>query len=456
MVSTARDVTVDARFTEKQVSLAKRYELYTPEQLLTHLDQERADLDQRIASNRDRIVGLKETCEQLVHMMDGMSDEILSLLRSIDKVSRLPEDGMGAWNGKSFIRLTMHTPDETERQVTLRALLTEIVDSRRASSRTALDTDAASLVRLIADRLVCDKLIRVRILKPTVVRTETYEDVEMLRHYSGGEGVTVAILMYLTIVQMRAQHQHSTRRLQDAGFLLLDNPFGKCNREDLVRMHVHLAQQLRVQLIVMTGIRDPIILLSYPRRLWGTWFTVSPAWIYGIQWLPSAPWMAYLDRDRGFIKKAYDDMNREFDAQEEKEAAKKPGYAKKRAEIKSHGGELGSYHLGFVMQADPQWAVEQLDKLWAEPGDKVAHNMWMANIYYEASALRDLDRADFTSHGTSPTSMVFANDATKKRTFIAWNPTAKPQSVTFYGGAKPLTKLEVPAHSMASTSLPSR
>lgn len=266
-LNTAREVTVDARFTEKQVSLAKRYELYTPEQLLTHLDQERADLDQRIASNRDRIVGLKETREQLVHMMDGMSDEILSLLRSIDKVSRLPEDGMGAWNGKSFIRLTMHTPDETERQVTLRALLTEIVDSRRASSRTALDTDAASLVRLIADRLVCDKLIRVRILKPTAVRTETYEDVEMLRHYSGGEGVTVAILMYLTIVQMRAQHQHSTRRLQDAGFLLLDNPFGKCNREDLVRMHVHLAQQLRVQLIVMTGIRDPIILLSYPRRL---------------------------------------------------------------------------------------------------------------------------------------------------------------------------------------------
>ena len=73
--------------------------------------------------------------------------------------------------------------------------------------------------------------------------------------------------MYLTIVQMRAQHQHSARRLQDAGFLLLDNPFGKCNREDLVRMRVQLAHQLRAQLIVMTGIRDPIILLSYPRRL---------------------------------------------------------------------------------------------------------------------------------------------------------------------------------------------
>ena len=187
--------------------------------------------------------------------------------------------------------------------------------------------------------------------------------------------------------------------------------------------------------------------------VWGTWFTASPAWIYGIQWLPSAPWMTYLDRDRTFIKKVYADMNREFAAHEEKEAAKKPGYAKKSADIKSHDGELGSYHLGFVMQADPQFAVEQIDKLWTEPGDKIAHNMWMANIYYEASALREIGRADFTCHGSSPTSMVYANDAKRTRTFIAWNPTAKPQTVVFYEGAKPLGKLKVPAHSLAGSSI---
>ncbi len=186
--------------------------------------------------------------------------------------------------------------------------------------------------------------------------------------------------------------------------------------------------------------------------VWGTWFTASPAWIYGIQWLPSAPWMAYLDRDRTFIKKVYADMNREFEAHEEKEAAKKPGYTKKPADIKSHDGELASYHLGLVMQADPQFAVDQMDRLWTESGEKIAHNMWMANIYYEACALREIGRADFAFHGSSPTSMVYANDAKKTRTFIAWNPTAKPQTVLFYEGAKPLGKLEVPARSMAGSS----
>ncbi len=184
--------------------------------------------------------------------------------------------------------------------------------------------------------------------------------------------------------------------------------------------------------------------------VWGTWFTASPAWIYGIQWLPSAPWSAFYDRDPKLIQKIYADMNREFTAFEEKEAAKKPGYTPKPADIASHGGELGSYHLGFIMHADPQFALEQLDKLWPLPGDKIAHNAWMANIYYEAAALRELGRADFTIHGSSPTSMAYTNAAKKTRTFIAWNPTAKPQTVTFYQGTKPLVKLEVPPHGIAS------
>jgi hypothetical protein len=265
-LKTAREVTTNERFGGK-VSLAKRFEAYTDDSLLGELTQIRSDLDQRIASNRDRLTGLKQTREQLVHMMNGLADEILALLKSIAKVSRLPEEGMGVWSGKPFIKMSFHQPDEPERQVALRGLLEELIELRRSRNNDVPDTDASGLMRLIADRLVCDKRVHVQILKPTPVRTDTYEDVEMLRHYSGGEGVTVAILMYLTIVQLRAQNVQSSRRLQDAGFLLLDNPFGKCNREDLVRMQVQLAEQLRVQLIVLTGLREPVIMMSYPRRV---------------------------------------------------------------------------------------------------------------------------------------------------------------------------------------------
>jgi hypothetical protein len=263
----ARAIVTDARFTEKKLGLAKRFESYTDEGLLSDVEQLHSDLEQRIAVNRDRLTGVKETREQLIHMMDGLADEILSLLRSIEKVSRLPEDGMGAWSGKPFIRLSFHQPDASERQIALRQLLEEVIELRRGKSNLLPDTDATGLLELIADRTVCDKRIQVQILKPTPTRTDSYENVELLRHYSAGEGVTVAILIYLTIVQLRAQSLQNSRRLQDAGFLLLDNPFGKCNRADLVQMHVQLAEQLRVQLIVLTGLREPVIMMSYPRRI---------------------------------------------------------------------------------------------------------------------------------------------------------------------------------------------
>jgi endoglucanase Acf2 len=176
--------------------------------------------------------------------------------------------------------------------------------------------------------------------------------------------------------------------------------------------------------------------------VWGTWFTASPAWIYGIQWLPSGPPAAFYDRDRNFIKKTYADLTRELEAFEEKEAAKKPGYKKKPTDIKSLGGELASYHLGFVMHADAPWVCEQLANLPDDP--------WLANIHYQARALRDLGRVDWTCHGTSPTAMVYVNAG--KRTFIAWNPSSKPQSVQFLESGKLLVKLEVAPHSVASTT----
>ena len=190
--------------------------------------------------------------------------------------------------------------------------------------------------------------------------------------------------------------------------------------------------------------------------VWGTWFTASPAWIYGIQWLPSGPHAAFYDRQPDFIKRTCAEVEREQTAFEEKEAAKKTGTTPKPVEIKTLGGELGSYHLGFLMHADAPRVIAELDQLWAEPGDKVAHNEWMTGIYYQASALAELGRADFAAHGNTATSMVYANAAKKNRTLVAWNPTAKPQTVQFFEGTKPLGKLEVAPHSIASTSAPAR
>lgn len=183
--------------------------------------------------------------------------------------------------------------------------------------------------------------------------------------------------------------------------------------------------------------------------VWGTWFTASPAWIYGIQWLPFGPWMAFYDRDPKLIKRVYADLVRELDAFETREAARKPGAVKKGTGIKALGGELGAYHLGFFMHADPAWVCNQLDALWNEPGDKVAHNEWMAAIYYQAHALKSLGRVDWSVRADNPTAMVYFDESTRSRTFVAWNPTGTERAVAFFVDGNPLGRMTVPPRSLA-------
>jgi len=184
--------------------------------------------------------------------------------------------------------------------------------------------------------------------------------------------------------------------------------------------------------------------------VWGTWFTASPSWIYGIQWLPSGPGMAFYDRDPQLINRVYADLVRELDSFETKEAAKKPGTSKKGTDIKAQGGELGSYHLGFNMHSNPQWVMEQLDMLWKESGDKVAHNEWMAGIYYQSHSLRQLGRVDWSVHADSATATAYTHPETKNRTFVAWNPTDKERTVTYSEAGKPIGQAVVPPRGLVS------
>jgi len=161
-------------------------------------------------------------------------------------------------------------------------------------------------------------------------------------------------------------------------------------------------------------------------KLYGTYFSGDPAWIYAIQWLPASPALSYLVRDRDFARKCYANMIRDFEAKE-----KKPGT------IKQFGPGLGSVMLGYVHMYDPAWAALQLDTLWAEPGDKVAHEASeMAIMYYLAHSTRMLGQVDWACHTSSPTSMVYIDPGTGARSYVVWNPQPKPRTVDVYENGK--------------------
>jgi len=184
-------------------------------------------------------------------------------------------------------------------------------------------------------------------------------------------------------------------------------------------------------------------------KVWGTWFTGDPAWIYGIQWVPTSPSLSYFVHDPAWARQNFDNMMKAFSEEEDKHAAKKPGYVKKEADIKSFDGDLASYLLGYVLMYDPAWVDQKLDELADAPG--FAGNPWLANIYYMSHSMQSLGHVDWTGHGDSPTSMVFLNDATKERTYAAWNPTATAQTVRFYQGDGVLGTLTAAPQSFTSS-----
>ena len=69
---------------------------------------------------------------------------------------------------------------------------------------------------------------------------------------SGGQRLTSAFLLFVTVGKVR---EYDTG-ISSAGFLLADNPLGKSNADDLMRIQTQMAKAYNIQLIYLTGISD--------------------------------------------------------------------------------------------------------------------------------------------------------------------------------------------------------
>lgn len=136
------------------------------------------------------------------------------------------------------------------------------LDMRRATMRNYLDVLADTLAipskgtDLIADAVarVYGKPLGLHVLKMSVEETEQYVPVEKISN-SGGEGVVMAMFLYLVINQLRAEN-HAQVQKNAGGPLILDNPFAKATTAALWRAQRLLASAMNVQLIFATALQD--------------------------------------------------------------------------------------------------------------------------------------------------------------------------------------------------------
>lgn len=204
----------------------------------------------------DRIVTTEATLRSMQADFDACVEEVLAVVRSaITTLNRATSKdksvpvGAPYVGGKQVLKMRASfgsVPIETRRQ-TLSAYLDTLVDTNVFPPR---GTD------LIADAVarVYGRPLGLQVLKMSIEETEQYVPVERVSN-SGGEGVVMAMFLYLVINQLRAENHAQIYRVA-GGPLILDNPFAKATSPAMWRAQRLLAEAMNVQLIFATALQD--------------------------------------------------------------------------------------------------------------------------------------------------------------------------------------------------------
>ena len=216
------------------------------------------DVDERLAVVRADLDEIEQDRRLVLQELDKVAMEGVRLLKGADRASRLPP-GLDAWEGESFLRIRIDEPHtQPERIARLEPLLDRLVEKAIIPDGRALANEAVLVLG--------DRRIEATLLKPdAVLRRDRYPVMDM-QAFSGGQKLTVQVLLYCTLARLRAR-QRGRAGTADAGVLLLDNPVGTASSVALLELQRKVARQMRVQLVYTTGVNDPNAIATFPNTV---------------------------------------------------------------------------------------------------------------------------------------------------------------------------------------------
>ncbi|MEU6885623.1 hypothetical protein ABZ918_10495 [Streptomyces viridosporus] len=249
---------VDGRLRERM-----QHDPQVPSRLATLLEDIEAREQQVIAV-------LAESAEDQARVVDvcaGMVEAVLDSVEEVARHSRLPQN-LGSWSGQRFLSLEMR---QRARGDELTRRLSAEVDRLIASLPATAEGKASALPKsmVLAKRLVLAALgghgnVTAKIIKPAQnLDTLERESVTVIQKFSGGEKLTVSVLLYCTLARLRAT-QRDRRIPGGVGTLILDNPFGKANYGPFIDLQRHVAGAHNIQLVYTTGSNDRPALGRFP------------------------------------------------------------------------------------------------------------------------------------------------------------------------------------------------
>ncbi|MBP4046405.1 hypothetical protein [Chromobacterium violaceum] len=205
-------------------------------------------LDDRIGTTQSSLDSMREDFEACLGELHNLSSSAITLLNSACTNKRVPV-GAPYVGGKLIMKMRarFHELGHDLRRHHLSNYLDDLIGSKTVPAKGA---------ELVADALlrIHGKPLGLQILKMVPDEARQYVAVDKIQN-SGGEGVVMAMFLYMLINQLRAETQAKLKKA-GGGPLILDNPFAKATTPTLWQAQRLLAQAMDVQLIFATALPD--------------------------------------------------------------------------------------------------------------------------------------------------------------------------------------------------------
>lgn len=217
-----------------------------------------ARITERIGIVRDEIenqVRDQNACLEQLRLHVIHADDVL--LRAA-RCSRIP-DHIAFYGGERILKFKRRLRDVPVEMV--RNQLSIWLDEQVLTGR--VPTDGAMLAAELLNRVHAGRALEIEILKPKRDAIQPYMRVDRIG-LSGGEGVTVAMMLYTVIQKMAVDERTDGKSAASGGFLMLDNTYGMSNMMEHIILQKTMADLLDIQLFVTTCSEDKHVLNMFP------------------------------------------------------------------------------------------------------------------------------------------------------------------------------------------------
>jgi len=243
ITSKVHRVAGDSRFEHIRDSISVRFKTRSAVSLERGVETDIGQIEDRVFHIEENLKTADKQMQIVVDVILSAATEGLDLLGRVSRLSRLPDSLPQA--GKLFLKITTQASDNlAERRARIRDLVDELLEQGEVGEGIALIQKA---VRRIASP------IKVKVLHPDLHQKRPRFDIHELGLFSGGEKLTVAILLYCSLIRLRQQEGYDK---SSSSVLVLDNPIGTASRIAFLDMQREVAQAMNVQLIYATAVKD--------------------------------------------------------------------------------------------------------------------------------------------------------------------------------------------------------